>query len=170
MKEATSVWSATVLVARLPQLQNLPLVGMQTAITTITVWTISAPLCFLFLHTADPPCITINPKGLKDAVPGQPVTFTVHATGTEPISYQWRWTLIEFRDKCEKEEWQWCDAKRSDGHTLTISSIQKSNEGSYHCVISNCAGSQNSDPAILSVGKHQISIAHFRCKKKNNKM
>jgi len=62
-------------------------------------------------------------------------------------------TLIESRDKCEKEEWQWFDVKKTGSHTLTISSVQKSNEGSYHCIISNCAGSQNSEPATLSVGK-----------------
>jgi len=55
-----------------------------------------------------------------------------------------------------KEEWQQCDVKRSDSHILTISSVQKSNEGSYHCVISNCAGSQSSDPVILTVGKYQF--------------
>ena len=42
----------------------------------------------------------------------------------------------------------------SDGTTLTISSVQKLNEGSYQCVISNCAGSQTSTAAKLSVGKH----------------
>jgi len=106
------------------------------------------------LSLADPPCITTHPKGLKDAVPGQPVTFTVHATGTEPISYQWWWTLVGSGDESEKEEWQLCDVKRSDSHTLTISSVQKSNEGSYHCVVSNCAGSQSSDPVILTVAEH----------------
>ena len=118
----------------------------------------------MFPRTADPPRVTSHPKGVKDAVPGQPVTFTVHATGTEPLSYQWWWTLVGSGDESRKEEWQLCDVKRSDGHTLTISSVQKSNEGSYHCVISNCAGSQNSEPAVLSVGKNPISIALCRCK------
>ena len=121
---------------------------------------ISAALFFLFLHTADPPRVTTHPEGLKDAFPGQPVTFTVHATGTEPLSYQWRWTLVQSGDKSEKEEWQLCDVKRPNGHTLTISSVQKSNEGSYHCVVSNCAGSQTSEPATLSVGKNPVSIAN----------
>jgi len=113
---------------------------------------------FLFLLTADPPCIASHPKGLKDAVPGQSVTFTVSATGTEPISYQWRWTLVGSGNESEKEEWQRCDVKRSDSHTLTISSVQKPNEGSYHCVVSNCAGSQISEPAVLSVGKNLFTI------------
>jgi len=117
---------------------------------------ILAVFFFLFIPAADPPCITTHPKRIKDAVPGQPVAFAVCATGTEPISYQWRWTLVGSGDASVKEEWQQCDVKRSDSHILTISSVQKSNEGSYHCVISNCAGSQSSDPVILTVGKYQF--------------
>ena len=108
---------------------------------------------FLFLHTADPPCITTHPKGLKDAVPGQSVTFTVHVTGTEPISYQWQWKPAT--DEQEGvEEWQLCDMEGSHGTTLKIPNYQKSNEGSYHCVVSNSAGSQISKAAKLHTGKY----------------
>ena len=128
------------------------LVRIQILIAIIR--SISAAFFFLFLHTADPPRVTTHPKGLKDAVPGHPVTFTVHATGTEPLNYQWRWTLVGSGDESEKEEWQLCDVKRSNSRTLSISGVKKSNEGSYHCVISNCAGSQTSESAVLSVGKN----------------
>ena len=91
--------------------------------------------------------------------------FTVHATGTEPLSYQWRWTLVgSGEENEEEEEWQLCDVKRSDSCRLTISSARKSNEGSYHCVISNCAGSQETKLATLSVGKNPISVTLCRCK------
>ena len=43
----------------------------------------------------------------------------------------------------------------SDGTTLEIPSVQKLNEGSYQCVISNCAGSQISTTAKLSIGKNE---------------
>ena len=46
---------------------------------------------------------------------------------------------------------EWCD-----GATLTIPTVQKSSEGSYHCVISNCAGTSTSNPAKLSIGKNPI--------------
>ena len=42
----------------------------------------------------------------------------------------------------------------SDGTTLKIPSVQKLNEGSYQCVISNYAGFQISKAAKLSVGKN----------------
>ena len=61
----------------------------------------------MFVHTADPPCITTHPKGLDDAVPCKPFTLTVHATGTEPISYQCQWKPAG--DEQEgSEEWQLC--------------------------------------------------------------
>ena len=87
---------------------------------------------FLFLHTADPPCITTHPKGLKDAFPGQSVTFTVHATGTEPISYQWRWKQAgDEQGESAHEDWKLCGMEWSHDTTLKIPSVQKLNEGSY---------------------------------------
>ena len=104
------------------------------------------------MQTADPPQVTAHPQGVKDAVPGQPVTFTVLATGTEPLNYRWRWKPAG--DEGGSEEWQLCDMESSDGTTLKIPSVQKLNEGSYQCVISNCAGSQTSTTAKLSIGKN----------------
>ena len=155
MRDFTSVLSATAPVPKLPPQQNLALVRIQIYITIVC--SSSATFCSLFLCTADPPQVTTHPKALKNVVPGQPATFTVHATGTEPLSYQWRWTLIGSGGESEEEEWQRCDLKRSDSRTLTISNAKKSNEGSYRCVISNVAGSHNSEPATLSVGKNPIS-------------
>ena len=77
------------------------------------------------------------------------MVFTVQATGTEPLRYNWQWKPTE-----EEGEWQPCPAEWSDGATLTIPSVQKSNEGSYCCVVSNCAGTVISKPAQLSVGKN----------------
>ena len=95
------------------------------------------------LHVADPPRITTHPQEIKDAVPGNQVEFTIQATGTQPLNYQW---------ECKKGS----DVERFPGaksSTLVISSVRKSNEGSYHCVVSNCAGNQTSEPAKLNIGK-----------------
>ena len=100
-------------------------------------------MSLLYLYVADPPRITTHPQDLKNAVPGKPVMFTIQATGTEPLNYHWQWKPIE---KDGSQNWQLCDAEWSDGATLTIP-MQKSNEGSYRCVISNCAGNQASIPA-----------------------
>ena len=74
--------------------------------------------------------------------------FTVEASGIEPLNYKWEWK------PAESKEWQQlCDTQEFNSATLTIPSVQKSNEGSYRCVISNDAGSETSKPAELSVGK-----------------
>ena len=78
--------------------------------------------------------------------------FSVEATGNEPLSYKWQWK------PAESEEWQLCDAQ---GSTLTIPSVQKSNEGSYCCVVSNYAGNETSNPAQLSVGKNPAYIGAY---------
>ena len=106
-----------------------------------------------FLHVADPPTITQHPEELNGVVPGKPVTFTVQATGTEPLTYQWQWKPA---GEGSRKEWQECNLKRFPGANssmLTIPSVQKLNEGSYCCTISNPVGSQTSKPALLSVGK-----------------
>ena len=108
---------------------------------------------FLCLQTADPPQVATQPKSLNDAFPGQTVTLTVLATGTEPLNYQWQWKSAG-DEQGESEEWQLCDMECCDGTTLIIPSVQKLNEGSYQCVISNCAGRQISTAAKLSIGKN----------------
>ena len=105
----------------------------------------------LDFHVADPPRITTHPRGVKDTVPGKPVTFSIQATGTEPLNYQW-----ECKIGGGSGEWQSCDVESFRGansSTLTIPSVQKSNEGSYRCIVSNCAGSETSQCATLTVGE-----------------
>ena len=101
---------------------------------------------FQFLHVADPPSITTHPQDLKNAIRGKTVKFAIQATGTEPMKYHWQWKPAE-----EEGEWQPCRTEWCDGATLTIPSVQKSNEGSYRCVISNCAGNETSKQTKLKV-------------------
>ena len=105
----------------------------------------------VFIHVAEPPRITTHPQDLKNAVPGKLAKFTIQAIGTEPLNYNWQWKPAV---EDGSEEWRPCDPEWCDGATLTIPSVQKSNEGNYHCVISNCADTQISKAAQLSVGKN----------------
>ena len=111
------------------------------------------------LLAADPPTITQHPEELNGVAPGKLVTFTVQATGTEPLTYQWQWKPAGEGSK----EWQKCNLKRFPGANssmLTIPSVQQSNEGSYCCTINNPVGSQTSKPAVLSVGKILPQLQH----------
>ena len=106
------------------------------------------------LFLSDEPLKIINhPKSLSNISLGTAVSFTTEATGTKPLSYQWQWKPAE-----EEDEWQPCDAEWCDGATLTIPRVQNSNEGSYCCVVSNCASTLTSKPAQLSVGKSEKTI------------
>ena len=105
----------------------------------------------MFVHAADRPRITTHPQELKDVVQGKPAKFTIQASGTEALNYDWQWKPAE--EGGENEEWQQCDAKWCKGATLIISKVEKSNEGSYRCIVSNFAGNQTSIPANVTVGK-----------------
>ena len=105
----------------------------------------------LSLFVAEPPRITDHSQEFKNVVPGTPVDFTIGTTGTEPLSYEWQWKPAG--EEGGSEEWQLCDVEGPQTATLSISSVQKLNEGKYRCIIRNCAGSQTSNTATLTVGK-----------------
>ena len=107
-------------------------------------------LHFSLSHAAEPPRIITHPKDSTYTVPGQQVTFTVQAAGTKPISYHWQWNPDK---EGVSRDWQSCNGP--DTATLTVQNVQESNEGSYRCVISNCAGSQTSKPAKLA-GRNSV--------------
>ena len=103
-----------------------------------------------FLPLVDPPRIIIHPQDLKDAIAGESVTFTVQAIGTEPLSYLWELKTGN-GGGCQS-----CIVGRIPGansSTITIPSVQKLNEGSYRCTVSNCGGSETSKYAMLTVGE-----------------
>ena len=104
----------------------------------------------IYIYVAEPPRITSHPQCMKDAVPGEPVKFTAEATGTEPLNYLWQWKPVG------SEEWQPCPVGWCHDGTLTIPSVRKPIEGSYCCIVSNCAGSQTSNSASITVGKCSI--------------
>ena len=88
------------------------------------------------LTVNDPPVITAHPQSLTPD-PGDAATFNVTATGTAPLSYQWRKGGV--------------DIGAATSASYTIASVQKSDEGSFDCVVSNSAGAATSDAAALSV-------------------
>lgn len=116
------------------------------------------------LFLAEPPKIKCQPVSQNDVVPGNTVAFTIQATGTQPLNYQWEWKpAVEVGGG---EEWQPCPAGWCDGATLTIPRAHKSIEGSYRCSVSNNNGSHTSEPAELSVGKNHSCISQLLCNEK----
>ena len=111
------------------------------------------------IHAARPPIITAHPQQLNDTVPGETLAFTIQASGTEPLNYQW-----EIKTGDGSGRWQSCDVERfpaANCSTLIIPSVQKSDEGSYRCVVSNIVGSQTSEPVNLNIGKTLIITCNW---------
>ena len=99
----------------------------------------------------EPPRIISQPQELRDVVEGKSARFSIQATGTEPLNYKWQWKPIG--KDYGSEDWEPCRTKWCSGATLNIPIVEKSNEGSYRCVVSNFAGNKTSFPANLTVGK-----------------
>ncbi len=86
--------------------------------------------------TATAPSITTQPVSQTVTV-GSPVTFTVAATGTAPLAYQWTKNGTAITD--------------ATSASYTISSAQTSDAGNYAVTVSNSAGSVTSNTATLTV-------------------
>ncbi|MEK8051097.1 DUF3500 domain-containing protein [Ideonella sp. DXS22W] len=82
------------------------------------------------------PAITTQPASQSASV-GASVTFSVVASGSTPLSYQWR-----------KDGTAIANATSS---SFTLASVATGDAGAYTVVVSNSAGSATSDAATLSV-------------------
>lgn len=83
-----------------------------------------------------PPSITLSPQNQTAGV-GDNVTFSVAATGSEPLRYQWQFNGIAIPG--------------ATSSTLTFGNAAKTQAGSYTVEISNGAGSKVTSPATLSL-------------------
>ena len=83
-----------------------------------------------------PPSITSQPASQALSV-GQTVTFSVVASGTSPLSYQWQLGGMSING--------------ATNSTLTLAYVQTTNAGFYSVVVTNLAGSTVSSNATLTV-------------------
>ena len=91
--------------------------------------------------------VTVHPVDQIDIVPGSNVSFNVTATGTAPLSYQWQKDGVDLTDGGS--------ITGATTATLTITGVMESDEGGYRCVVTNIAGMDTSNNAILTFGKYQ---------------
>jgi len=85
-----------------------------------------------------PPSITQHPQS-QTVPPGGSVTFTVAASGTEPLSYQW-----------QKDAG---DISGATATSYTIDPVAEADAGNYRCVVTNDYGTATSDEAVLTVAE-----------------
>jgi hypothetical protein len=96
----------------------------------------SAPVRLTVLSLFVPPSFTSQPSKSLATV-GSPVSFTVGASGTEPLAYQWRLDGAPIGG--------------ATAATLTLANVRMSDAGTYSVVASNPAGSTTSAGAVLTV-------------------
>ena len=86
-----------------------------------------------------------DPVDQADVTPGSNVSFSVTATGTKLLIYQWQKDGVNLSDGGS--------ITGATTTTLTITGVTLSNEGDYRCVVTNSAGTDTSNTATLTVGK-----------------
>ncbi|MCX6930751.1 MAG: immunoglobulin domain-containing protein [Verrucomicrobia bacterium] len=83
-----------------------------------------------------PPAVTTQPQSVS-VTAGSNVTFTVAATGTSPLSYQWQFNSVNIPG--------------ATGSSYMKSNVETNDAGLYSVVVTNFAGSVTSSNATLTV-------------------
>ena len=93
------------------------------------------------------PSITTHPANLA-LDQGQTANFSVTATGTQPLTYQWRRNGAILAG--------------ATGPTFSVSSVQPASAGNYTVTVTNTAGSIVSNPGVLVVNTTPVFVAQPR--------
>jgi hypothetical protein len=88
------------------------------------------------------PAITQEPSAATRCA-GQGVTFSITATGTAPLAYQWRRNGVDLADGA--------GISGATTATLSIAAVAPAHAGSYDCVVTNACGSTTSSAAALTI-------------------
>ena len=83
-----------------------------------------------------PPVITSHPTDMN-ATAGSYATFSVAATGSAPLTYQWQKDGVNLAGEV--------------GSSLTLANVQGDNNGTYRAIVTNAHGTDTSNGATLEV-------------------
>jgi uncharacterized protein YdaL len=109
--------------------------GGYSVIITNNYGAVTSTAAALTLFTA--PVIT-NPPVAQSVVLGNTAVFSVGATGSQPLLYQWWFNLTNV-------------VGGATNSTLTLTNVQGTNAGNYSVIITNSFGSATSAPVALTV-------------------
>ena len=90
------------------------------------------------------PAILAQPQDQTNMPPGATATFSVIASGSEPLNYQWYFNTDTV-------------LTNATASILTITNVQPANAGAYSVVINNPGGSLTSSNAILTVNTNPVA-------------
>ncbi|MGO8675015.1 MAG: beta strand repeat-containing protein, partial [Limisphaerales bacterium] len=108
--------------------------GSYTVVVTNSAGSVSSAAAVLTVLTA--PAIVTEPVG-QSVLAGANVNFNVTASGTPPLGYQW--------------QFNGANLSGATASSLTLTSVQTANAGSYTVEVTNSAGSVSSAAAVLTV-------------------
>ncbi len=136
---------------RLPQADNQGRVKLRFFQAGTASWFFGVDNVGLYSITGPRlPKITKQPSGGLISA-GSTLTLQVTATGTEPLSYQWRRNGV--------------DIPGATGATYSVDNFTAAASGEYRVVVSNAAGSVTSEPAMVTVFSGPISenlVVHLK--------
>lgn len=95
------------------------------------------------LTVGSAPSITAQPQSVTVNQPGGSATFSVTATGSAPLTYQWYF--------------EGAAISGATSSSYTDSNVQTADIGNYSCVVNNSFGSATSSDASLALGKLFLS-------------
>lgn len=103
------------------------------------------------LTVTQAPALTVQPAS-QSVTTGSPVTFSVTATGSGTLAYQWYFTPAGSTTPQA--------ISGATAATYTISSVQSANAGDYVCVVTNSITSTTSNAAQLSIVPRLVRIVN----------
>jgi hypothetical protein len=136
LKGGTPIGGATSATLVLTNVQSADAGSFSAMVTNPLGATTSATGTLTVTSLFGAPIVTAQPTSLTSFV-GANATFSLTATGTAPLTYQWRKDGTPINN--------------ATSSTYTVSSVQASDAGSYTCVVSNSAGTAISNAAPLTV-------------------
>lgn len=138
-KNGTSIAGATTSAFTLVNVQAADAANYSVVVSNSTSTATSANAT---LTVIIPPSITTQPVSRTNNY-GTTATFTVVASGTAPLSYQWQKNSV--------------DVSGATTSALTLSSVTQNDAASYRVIVSNSAGSVTSSAATLTVNEPVIN-------------
>jgi hypothetical protein len=98
------------------------------------------------LQSTRPPAISAQPQN-QNVIAGTTASFSVSATGTAPLSYQWRLNGTNLSG--------------ATSSSYTKSNAQPTDVGTYAVVVANSVGSVTSAPAVLTLSFALVANASY---------
>ncbi len=123
---------------------QLPDAGGYSVVVTNAYGSVTSAVAQLTVNLPVAPSVITQPQDQTNILPGATATFSVIASGSEPLGYQWYFNTTTL-------------LTNATASILTITNVQPANAGSYSVVINNPGGSITSSNAVLTVNTNPVA-------------